>query len=173
MQSETGLTPDDVQALLGDGLSVALDSSVDLGGLFTGAVDPSSLPVGVRIVGDPDEILPVIDKAVVAAGAEGQLAIETRDGVVAIGLDRDYVRSLSEDGALADEDTFDQALPDFDESNGFFVDFDAGDWLTGLFENDPGAAEVRENVAPLNSLGISSTTAKDGELHALVRLTTD
>ena len=105
-EAETGLTlPEDLQTLLGDGLSVAVDSSVDLGAMASGSgdVDPADLPVGVRIVGDPDEITGVLDKVEAALGPVlGPIVVEEGDGVVAFGLDADYVATLAEDGSLGE-----------------------------------------------------------------------
>ena len=113
-EAETGLTlPEDLQTLLGDGLSVAVDSSADLGAMASGSgdVDPADLPVGVRIVGDPDEITGVLDKVEAALGPVlGPIVVEEGDGVVALGLDEDYVATLAEDGSLGEEDRFGAAL---------------------------------------------------------------
>ena len=89
---------------------------------------------------------------------------------MAFGLDAGYVASLAEDGSLGDEPQFESALPDLeDRSGGLYVDFDAGDWLTGLAQDD---AEARENLEPLASLGVTSW--QDGEVvHGKIRLATD
>ena len=172
-EARTGLSlPEDLQTLLGDGVAVALDSSVDLGSIAqTGNV--MELPLGLRINGDPGEVVPLVEKVIAAAGAEGMVVVETGDDVVAVGLDPEHVAALTEDGGLAGEDTFEQALPEFQSSSGaFYVDFDAGDWLTGVFEAAPDAEETRRNVEPLSGLGISGRT--DGDVaHGLVRLLTE
>ena len=172
----TGLElPEDLQTLLGDGLSVAVDSSADLGAMTSGEdVDPAELPIGVRIVGDPDEITGVLDKVESALGPVlGPLVVEEGDGVVAMGLDEDYVATLAEDGSLGEEEQFGDALTDLDSSAGaLYVDFDAGDWLTELVAEDPDAEELQANLAPLSSLGITGT-AEDEVAHATIRLSTD
>lgn len=49
-----------------------------------------------------------------------------------------------------------------------FVNFDTGDWLTNIAEDDP---EVAENLTPLQGLGIS-TWLEDDAGHLVLRLTT-
>lgn len=174
-ESETGLNlPEDLQTLLGDGISVAVDSSMKFDAVMNGSSpDGSSLPVGVRIVGDPDEITPVLDKVRSALGPmAGDLVVENGDGVVALGLDQDYVAKLAENGSLGEQARFQAALEDVDNrAGGFYVDFDAGDWLTKLAETDSDP-KVKENVAPLDSLGITGWV--DGDvMHASAKLTTD
>jgi hypothetical protein len=170
-ESMTGLSlPEDLQTLLGDGMSVAVDGSIDLESAFGMSGGDPRIPAGARIVGDPDEIVPLLEKLIAAAGAQGQVVVESGDGVVAFGLDAEHVAALAEDGALGEEPQFEAALPDLeDAAGGIFLDFDAGDWLTRLAEND---AEARENLEPLDSLGITSW--QDGDVvHGKVRLSTD
>ena len=175
-EADTGLElPEDLQTLLGDGLSIAVDSSVDVGSLTGGsAPELGELPAGVRIVGDADEITSVLDTLQEAAGPVlGPLVVEEGDGVVAFGPSEDYVALLAEDGSLGEEERFQGALADLDESaGGFYLDFDAGDWLTELASTDPDAAELQENLEPLNSLGITGG-AEDDTVHAVLRLSTD
>ena len=53
-ESVTGLSvPEDIQTLLGDGFSIAVDDSVDFGGLTSGATTPDQIPAGIRINGRP------------------------------------------------------------------------------------------------------------------------
>jgi hypothetical protein len=170
-ERRTGLSlPEDLQTLLGDGLSVAVDGSIDLEAAFgMGGGDPR-IPAGARIVGDPDAIVPLLEKLVASAGVQDQVVVESGDGVVAFGLDAEHVAALAEDGGLGEEPQFEAALPDLDDAaGGLFLDFDAGDWLTRLAEGD---AEARANLEPLDSLGI--TSRQDGDVvHGTVRLSTD
>jgi hypothetical protein len=171
IEVETGLTPEKLQSLLGDGVSVALDSSVELDTLFSmgSGID---VPAGIRIDGDPDEILPVLEELIAAADAEGVLHVESGDGAVAVGFDQDYLSELVADGDLGEQDGFESALPDLgDSAGGFFVDFDEGDWLEPVLESD-GDEELKDNLEPLNSLG--ATGELDGDvLRGLLRLSTD
>ena len=173
-EAQTGLQlPEDLQTLLGDGLSFAVDSSVDVEGLVESTSDPADIPAGVRIVGDPDGITEVLDKLLAAVGPmAGDVVVEEGDGVVAIGLDADYVATLAGDGDLGDSDRFQAALDDVDSRTGaVYVDFDAGDWLTELAATDADE-RIEENVAPLDSLGIGGWL-EDDVAHGVVRLTTD
>lgn len=171
----TGLEiPEDVQTLLGDGVSVAVDSSMDFGAMVEGSdMDPTDMPIGLRIVGDPDAITGVLDKVEDTLGPVlGPIVVEEGDDAVAIGLDADYVATLAEDGSLGEQERFRAALEDLDDSGvGLYVDFDAGDWLTELAATEQDE-ELQENVEPLDSLGI--TGGIEGDVaHGLVTLTTD
>ena len=174
MEDESGLElPEDVQTLLGDGVAVALDSSIDWDTELMGSTMPE-VPMGARILGDPEEIVPVLEKVVAVSGSEDQLVIKSGDGVVVVGPDEDYLDLLLQDGDLGEQDSFQAALPELDGSaGGFFVDFDAGDWLVDLTDQEaPNPDEVRENVEPLDSLGITAET--DGDVvHGKLRLSTD
>jgi hypothetical protein len=168
-ERETGLSlPEDVQTLLGQGVSVALDSSTDLDRAFSDG--ESKLPVAVRIKGDPNEIVPVLDKLIKSSHAENDVVVKTGDNVVAVGFVSDQVAAVAGDGSLGDSDAFRNVLPDLDQSvGGLFVNFDAGDWLTNSAGDDESA---KANLAPLDSLGITGT--RDGDvLHGVVRLSTD
>jgi hypothetical protein len=176
-ETETGLSlPEDLQALLGDGVSVGLDSSLDAGAFFGGSSGsaPSDFPMGVRISGDSATIMPPLVKLLSATGAGDQgVVVEQRDGAVAIGVSRDYVKTLADDGGLGDQERFDATLPDLPESAGaLYVDFDAGDWLTSMVESAPDSEELEANAEPLSTLGI--TGGMDGDtVHVVLRLSTD
>jgi hypothetical protein len=57
----------------------------------------------------------------------------------------------------------------------FYLNFDAGDgWAEQLGDLlSEGDAEVRQNIAPLDALGISGWQDDDKVQHSLLRLTTD
>ena len=178
-ERETGLDlPEDVETLLGDGVSLAVDSSADLEQL-TSSPDPTTVPMGLRIHGDPAKIVPVIDKLKRLAGADGDMVkVSTGDGVVAVGLQQSYVDRLLEKGDLGSVAAFRDVVPQPERASAaFYVNFDAGDWaehLADVLSDDD--AEIRSNVAPLDALGLSSwVDGEDGHevAHALVRLTTD
>lgn len=187
LESASGLTfPDDLQALLGDGVAVAVDSSLDLGSLHGGAdgaaPDLTSLPAGIRISGDPATIMPVLDRMRAQVGPFADLVVtEAGDHAVAIGLDPDYTATLAGDGGLGDVDAFAAALPDLSASaGGLFVNLDAGDWLAALTEGDGDPAgdqagdqaQLRQNLEPLEALGVTGSAA-DGVSHIRLRLTTN
>ncbi len=176
-EAATGLRlPQDIETLLGDGVSVSFDSSVDLGALAK-SPDPSQVPLGLRIKGDPAKITAVIDKLKAIAGPEARLVlVKQGDGMVVVGLQRSYVDQLLQQGALGSTTTFQDAVPHADQAGSvFYVNFDAGNgWAEKLgdlaSDNDP---QVRANLAPLQALGISGWQDADGVQHALLRLTTD
>jgi hypothetical protein len=176
VETSTGLTlPQDLQTLLGNGVSVAVDDSIDVGAFGgAGGSAPSDLPLGVRITGDPSKIMPVVQKVldVTGAGAQG-VVVEQGSGAVAIGVSRDYLKRLAADGDLGGQPRFAEALPDLRAGSGaLYVDFDAGDWLMRTLDNAPDSADLRANLQPLSALGV--TGDMDGStMHAVVRLTTD
>ena len=175
VQSSTGLSlPGDLQMLLGDGFSVAVDDSIDLGALFGGAGSPSDLPVGVRINGDSATIMPVLEKLLQSTDAGDQgVVVEERDHAVALGLSSAYVQRLVEDGDLGGQSRFSKALPDLHSGAGaLYVDFDSGDWLVHTLDGAPDSEELRANLEPLSALGVTGDA--DGRtVHAVLRLSTD
>ncbi len=178
-EQQTGIAfPEDVQTLLGDGLSLSLDSSIDLDALdqafSTGQVEGVSVPAGIRIVSDDTgEVVDVLDKlqALLPPGLPVSMEVEEGDGAVAVGIDADYVSELATSGDLGESESFQDAVPDAEDSlTGMYVDFDGDGWLEDLVsDEDP---ETWENLEPLSSVGAGSTA--DGEdAHLLMRLTTD
>ncbi|HET6624843.1 MAG TPA: DUF3352 domain-containing protein [Nocardioidaceae bacterium] len=181
-EAETGLTlPEDIETLFGDGVSISFDADTDLEALFD-AGDLSRLPVGLRVAGDPAEIMPVVDKLRAAIGPDADMVVvEPGDDVVAFGLNRDYVQALLGGGSLGEEDAFQRVVPDADEATAaLYVNFDAGGgWAEDLADElaatagpDPSESDAQENIAPLDALGVS--TWRDGDVQrGLLRLTTD
>lgn len=168
--------PEDLQTLLGDGFTVAVDSSADLASVIEGTGPPSEVPAGVRITGDPAEITRVLDKLLAQAGPAADMVVveETADGVT-LGVQQSYVEELVTEGDLAESASFDAVLPEADRSStALFLDFDAGDgWAERLAEQVSGGdRSVVRNVAPLDAVGVSSWVEDDVE-HGLVRITTD
>jgi hypothetical protein len=175
-EADTGLElPEDLEALLGDGLTFSVDADIDFEEMISSG-DFAQLPAGVRIEGDPATITPVVDKLAALAGPDAdQLVVRDGDRAVALGLNDGYVGRLLERGDLGDSDTFKRAVPEADRAVAvFYVNFDAGDgWAErlgdALADGDP---TVRENLAPFDALGISGWTDGDTS-HGLLRLTTD
>lgn len=185
-EEQTGLSlPEDLERLFGENVSLAVDSRLEVGPAIRGE-DPSSLRLGVRVVGDPAEIMPVVDEVRAEMGpAMQRLVVSQGRGAVAFGFDHEYVARLAVGGVLDASRTFQSAVPERDRASAVvYVDFDAGDaWverlvmdLAGLLAGRPAdgstVAEVRANLRPLEALGIS-TWAEDGVQRGLVRITTD
>lgn len=176
-ERSTGLQlPEDVETLLGDGVSLSVDGNTDLKAL-TESPDPTQVPAGIRIQGDPARITPIIDKLKAAAGPDADIVkVSTGDGVVAVGLDPDYVSTLLAKGDLGSLAAFDDVVPEADRATGvLYVNFDAGSgWaeqLADLLSN--GDPTARKNIAPLDALGVSGWMDGDSVQHALLRLSTD
>lgn len=175
-EQETGLQlPEDIETLFGDGITVSVDGSADLKS-FTESPDPAEVPVGIRIQGDPDKIVPVIDRLEKVAGADADLVKVARgDGQVAVGFSQGYVERLLQKGDLGSVAAFEDVVPDAGRATGsFYVNFDAGDgWAEQLADVVSGGdAAARSNIAPLDALGASAWTEGDVQ-HGLLRLTTD
>lgn len=175
LEAETGLAlPDDLETLLGDGFSLAVDADLDLD---AAARAPERMPAGLRVTGDPEEITRVVEKIKAALGPDARmLTVSPGEGVVGIGLDGEYVDELARDGALGEDATFRDAVPEADDAAGVvYVDFDAvAAWVVQAgAESDPDGREVLENLRPLRALGMASWTDDDGTSHGRFRLTTD
>lgn len=170
MKAETGLTGDDIETLFGDSTALAVSSDIDPATVF-GSSDGSGLPIGVKIKGDADGIGAVLDKIGAQAGSDATFLGHDADGdFVAVGPDGSYRKALLEDGNLGGSAVFENVVREADDAGAiFFVNFDAGDWLSRLAQTDP---EAKQNLEPLQGLGFSSW-AEDGTAHAVFRLTTD
>lgn len=182
IEAQTGLSiPGDVQAMLGNAVTVSVDSSVDLGALGPAggkATDPASIPVGLRISGDPARIMPAVTKAERLLPPGEHLTVRRGDGVVAVGLDPSYVATLAGSGSLGSDPTFTSVVPHPDtDSAVLYVNFDSSHWLDRLVQSLPqglshGGSGVAANLAPLHALGLSTWTDR-GTSHALFRLSTN
>jgi hypothetical protein len=175
-EQRTGLDlPEDVETLLGEGVSISVDSSVDPKAIAQ-TPDPTDIPAGIRIKGDADKITAIIDKLKAAAGPGADvLQVGSSGDLVAVSTDKAYVDALLEKGDLGDAESFTAVVPEADRASAvFFLDFDAGDgWAEKVADlASDGDASVRENVKPLDAFGISSWQEGDVQ-HALLRLTTD
>ncbi|HYF72517.1 MAG TPA: DUF3352 domain-containing protein [Nocardioides sp.] len=170
MSAETGLDlPEDVETLMGDSAALALGSDFDVD-TFVNSDDGSDVPVGMKVRGDTDEIESVLDKLrPQMGGAESIIDTDSDGDVIAIGPDADYRERLLEDGGLGDSDVFENVVREADDAAAVvFVNFDAGDWLASLAEEDP---EIADNLEPLEGLGLSAWL-EDGASHLVLRLTT-
>lgn len=175
-EAATGLQlPEDLQTLLGDGVSVSVDSSLDPAALQQ-APDPSKIPVALRIKGDPAKIQPILDRLTALAGPQARmLVVKHTDGLVVLGTDAEYVDTLLTKGGLGSTTSFQGVVPNADRASSvLYVGFDNGDWVQRLADlAGPDGRQVAANLAPLDALGVSSWRDDEGVQHGLLRLTTD
>lgn len=175
-EAMTGLQlPEDIERLLGDGFALSVDAGLDIS---AAAQNPAAAPAGVRVSGDPAEINAVVAKIRRVLGPRADaLVVEEGDGVVALGLDADYVRELAGEGDLGAQATFRDVVPDVDGAGAvFFLDFDVVErWVSQGMEQSGRTMErsVQENLAPLRALGVTASVDDDGSERALLRLSTD
>lgn len=172
LEANLGVTPDDLQTLLGDALAVALGPDFDVRTMANSS-GPESLPVGVKVKGDAGAIEDVVDKIRPAMGPMGSLLeVESEGDLVALSPSADYRSELVGEGSLGDSAAYGEVVEGGDDATAvFFVNFDAGDggWLEGLAAGDP---TVEENLAPLAAIGASSWV-DDDVARVVVRLTTE
>jgi hypothetical protein len=170
-ESETGLAfPEDVETLLGDGVTVSMGSGLDPDAVANGG--PGEVPAGIRIKGDADEIQAVLDKISAQAGAEAAefLQVTEGDGFAVLALADGYRSELEGAGSLGDSATYSEVVDADEAQSVMFVNFNADDdWLVRLTEDMP---EVSENLEPLAAFGFS-TWADDEVVHGLMKVTTD
>lgn len=171
LESETGLTfPEDVETLLGEGMTLSLGSGLDPDAVANGG--PGEVPAGIRIDGDADEIQAVLDKISAQAGPEAAelLQVSEGDGYAVLALQDDYRGDLEGGGSLGDSATYSEVVEAEEAQSVLFVNFNADDdWLVRLAGDSP---DVSENLEPLAALGVSGWV-DDDVVHGLVKLTTD
>jgi hypothetical protein len=155
LSQETGLdVPDDIETLLGSGLSISIGHDFDFEAAENSA-DGSGLPIAVTVKGDPDAIEQVLDKIRTRAGDLAFLDSDAKDGLVAVGPSADYRKQVLDGGALGDDGTFTSAVPDAgDASSVLYVNVDALE--PSITKAAAGDQETVDNVTPLRAVGISS-----------------
>jgi hypothetical protein len=170
MSEETGLDlPADAETLLGEAVTISLGGDFDPEAAFNGG--PEDVPVGITIEGDPAEIETVLDKLRPQMGDDASLLeTESDDDSVILSPDADYRAALLEGGSLGDSPAYKSVVEGADDADVvLFVNFDAGDWLVHLGNDDPEAAA---NLEPLSAFGIAAW--RDGDVsHSVLRLTTN
>jgi hypothetical protein len=172
-EDELGLDlPEDAETLAGESAVLALGPDFDPDAFFYG--DPTGLPIGLKIKGDPDEIQDVLDKildsGVASEGDAEFFASDSEGDFVAISPDDDYREEILEDGDLGGSDTYENVVRESDAASILYVNFDAGGgWLEELVGDDE---EARENIEPLEGAGMSAWE-DDGVGHAVLRVTTE
>ncbi len=173
MSEASGLDlPDDAETLAGDSTALAVGPDFDLESMMNSS-DASGLPVAVKVKGDPEAVDGVLAKlrARMTPGPEADaLGSDSSGDMIAIGPNADYRSQVLEHGRLGDSAAFKDVIREADKASAlFFVNFDAGDWLTGMAQGDQ---EIADNLKPLEGLGMSAW--RDGDTsHAVLRITTD
>ena len=171
LESQTGLTlPEDLETLLGEGVTVSLGSGLDPDAVANGG--PGEVPVGIRIDGDAGEIQAVLDKIAAQAGPEMAelMQVTEGDGYAVLALQDGYRGQLEDGGSLGDSAAYSEVVESDEAQTVLFVNFDTDDdWLVRLTGDSP---DVSKNVEPLSALGVSDWV--DGDVvHGLVKVTTD
>jgi hypothetical protein len=163
VQQETGLQlPDDLRTILGDNLTVAVDSN----GLTEGNLesqDPNDFYFGARMTTDQAAVQDVVDRVNVALTAEGmpELITQASDDGLVVASNEEYAQMLADGGDLASADGFDTAVPDASESSvAFFLDFDR---LADAMANDDPDDEALGTIEPMRAVGASLTQVDDGQ----------
>jgi len=171
-QQETGLQlPDDLRTILGDNLTVAVDSTGLTAENFA-FDDPSRYYFGARLTTDQAAIHDVVDRVNGALAAQGMppLTTEDSDDGLVVASNEDYAQMLAEGGDLASADGFDTAVPDASAASvAFYLDFDR--LADAMAEDDPNADEL-DTIEPMQALG-ASLTQVDGGQRLTMRLVFD
>jgi hypothetical protein len=167
--------PEDLEALLGSGFALAVDSSFDpsLAADAQGLPVLTELPVGLRLgsdAADVERILGGVQPMLAFFGLE--LFTEAGDGVVGVSPSPTYASALAADGSLGETDAYRAAIPNADEAaSALFFNVPAAEaWILDAAHGDADDDAVR-NSAPLLSIGASSWL--DGEyVRASLRIAT-
>ena len=172
-EAMTGLPlPNDLDQLLGEGFTLSVDGSPG-----AAAESQALTALGLRVSGDPAEINDAVDRLRTRFGPmAAMVAVEDGDGVVAMGLDPEYVAELAGRGTLGTQEVYRDVVPDADGAAGtLFVDFDAVQrWAAeGTLPGGRVDQEKLANLEPLRALGFSGWVEDDGSERGLLRLTTD
>ena len=177
IEQETGFVlPDDLKTIVGDNVTLAMDSEgLDFSELRDSG-DVSTLPLGGRFQTDPDKFAEVYQKLVDYASAQGgDLPLTKVDGAgfVAVSTSADYANELTKDGGLGDTDKFRNAVPDAESANTvFYLDFDSVEsQILNAVRDGGGSQRVIDNLEPLSSIGLSSHVRGDGVVDVIVRIT--
>ncbi len=175
-ERETGLQlPADLATLLGDNVTVALDSD----GLTPSAVEsgePGAFNAGVRFSGDTDAIVDVVDRIQAALLREDvpvNLSTQEVDGGIVVATNDEYAAAMTGKD-LAGTDAFQGAVGEIDDTAGvFFLDFDSLAAIVGEFEAGSGSGtSIAEFLEPMQAIGVNAS-AEDGYSQARLRLTFD
>jgi Protein of unknown function (DUF3352) len=173
LQQQTGLQlPKDLQTLLGEDFSLAVDGS----GLdeLAESGEPSDLRAGARITTDMAAFdalwADLIDLAARNGVPYDLTKVETEDGV-AVGTTAEFAATMAEGGALGHTATFQAAVEDAERAQAYiYLDVNAFDEL--IRSDAEGDPAVVDNVEPLRAIGVSMRI-DDGFARATARVTLD
>ena len=173
LEQQTGLQlPEDLKALLGSGVGLALrDADIDPA-TVTG---PGDVPAGLVVRGDADDITAAAAGIARAQGvslADLGLTLQKGDGEAVASFDADWARALAEeDGGLRRSAKFRSVVPQAARSSAVvYLDLDSS-WRTtiGTASNSRGFLADTE---PLDAVGLS-TWREGSTTHLLLKVTTD
>lgn len=170
-ENATGLDlPDEAETLLGEAAALAVGPGLGLQDLQ----DPRSLPVGLKVRGDPEAVQPILKKLRAQLGPAGTglglLQVATKGSMIAYSPSEEYRQTLVHEGDLGGSEQFQRVLPDAEEAAALlYVDFDGTDDWAASLARAAGAEELAANLEPLQALGIS-TSVEDGVTRVEVRL---
>jgi hypothetical protein len=155
MSQQTGLVvPDDIETLLGSGLSLSIAKDFDFEAA-TNSGDGSGLPVALTVKGDPRAIDAVLDKLRARLGDAAVLGSDSAGDLDVIGPSPTYRKQVLAGGSLGDDGTFQGVVPDAgDAANVVFVNID--DLESQIEKASTGDPTEFDNVRPLRAIGASS-----------------
>lgn len=166
--------PDDLETLLGDSFTLALDGA-GLGDVVRSG-DPRRLDLGLRASTDPEGFADVLDRVQAAAARQGlplDLVVERGDDRSVAALDDGYAADLVQDGPLADTQAFRLAVPDIDEVRAVaYVNVDMLEQpiTEALQQTGMVGHEFLANLAQVQSLGLAGCP-HDGYSESTFRIT--
>lgn len=173
--ADSGVTRDDLTALLGKGFALAVGSGVDPDALTNGGIE--EVPAAVVVDTEVESMKSALANVLAATGADTTeldwLQPEGSDGHAVISPNDDFRAEVVDPGEkLSGTKEYKDVLEDLDDAQGlFFVNFNADDeWIVRLLESE--APDAAENVAPLAAFGVVGWF-DDGVSHLKLRLTTD
>jgi hypothetical protein len=154
--------PNDIAVLLGEELTLALDSEGIALDDSEYMLDPSTLNVGARMRTDAEAVRDLLTRVqqLVAAttGQSIQIADVDAEGGIVLASNNAYARALAEGGALGDSATYEAAVADAGSATGvLFVDLDK---LNEVVQETLGDSESRW-LEVFRGVGVSSVP--DGE----------
>jgi Protein of unknown function (DUF3352) len=171
MSHALGISPDDLETLLGSSTAFSVGGDVDPEALAN-ALDPSQVPAAATVQGDPADIEQVLDQLRgQSPGVQKLLGSDSSGDLVAIGPSAAYRGQVLDGGHLGDTDAFRSVVPDADHASAVaYLNVDAlQKSLSSLLESDP---QTADNLEPLKAIGFS--TWLDGDVaHSSFTVTTN